>query len=98
MAIELEAARLLTYRAAANAQDGDPSRLETSLAKLKANEVAQKVVDEALQIHGAIGYMKESPLEYMYRCVRGWKITGGTVEAQRDGVASYLKKYGLDTR
>lgn len=98
MAIELEAARLMIYRAATNAQDRDPSRLETSLAKVKANEAGQKVVDEALQIHGAIGYMKESPLEYMYRWVRGWKIAGGTVEIQRDGIASYLKKYGLDTR
>lgn len=96
MAIELEAARLLIYRAAANAQDSDPSRLETSIAKVKANEVGQMVVDEALQIHGAMGYMQESPLEYMYRWVRGWKIAGGTVEVQRNGIASYLKKYGLE--
>ncbi|PGF13908.1 acyl-CoA dehydrogenase [Natrinema sp. CBA1119] len=96
MAIDLEAARLLIYRAAANAQDSDPSRLETSIAKVKANEVGQHVVDEALQIHGAIGYMQDSPLEYMYRWVRGWKIAGGTVEVQRNGIASYLKKYGLE--
>lgn len=96
MAIELEAARLLIYRAAANARDSDPSRLETSIAKVKANEVGQMVVDEALQIHGAMGYMQESPLEYMYRWVRGWKIAGGTVEVQRNGIASYLKKYGLE--
>lgn len=96
MAIELEAARLLIYRAAANAQDSDPSRLETSIAKVKANEAGQMVVDEALQVHGAMGYMQESPLEYMYRWVRGWKIAGGTVEVQRNGIASHLKKYGLE--
>lgn len=96
MAIELESARLLIYRAAANAQEGSPSRLETSLAKVKANEVGQFVVDEALQIHGATGYMQGSPLEYMYRWVRGWRIAGGTVEVQRNGIASELKKKGLD--
>lgn len=96
MAIELEASRLLIYRAATNAIDADPSRLETSVAKVKANEVGQEVIDEALQIHGAIGYTKDSPIEYLYRWVRGWKIAGGTVEVQRNMIARDLKKYGLD--
>ncbi|SFT03392.1 acyl-CoA dehydrogenase family protein [Halostagnicola kamekurae] len=96
MAMELDAARLLIYRAAANARESDPSRLETSMAKVKANEVGQEVVDEAMQIHGANGYMKDSPIEYLYRWVRGWKIAGGTVEVQRNAIASELKKYGLD--
>lgn len=96
MAIELEAARLLIYRAATNARYNDPSRLETSVAKVKANEIGQEVIDEALQIHGATGYMKESPIEYLYRWVRGWKITGGTVEVQRNMIARDLKKHGLD--
>ncbi|MFB6309961.1 MAG: acyl-CoA dehydrogenase family protein [Salinirussus sp.] len=96
MATDLDAARLLIYRAAANAADGSPSRLETSMAKLKANEVGNRVVDEALQIHGATGYMREHPLEYLYRLVRGWKIAGGTVESMRNGIAAELKKDGLD--
>lgn len=96
MAVELESARLLIYRAAANAQNSDPSRLDTSMAKVKANEAGQEVIDEALQIHGAIGYMQDSPLEYLYRWVRGWKIAGGTVEVQRNAIAKELKKYGLD--
>lgn len=95
MAIELEAARLLIYRAAANAEGDEPSRLDTSLAKVKANEAGQEVIDEALQIHGAIGYMQDSPLEYLYRWVRGWKIAGGTVEVQRNAIAKELKKHGL---
>ena len=97
MAIELESARLLIYRAAANAQHSNPSRLETSIAKVKANEAAQDAIDEAVQIHGALGYMKGSPVEYLYRWVRGWKIAGGTVEIQRDSIAGQLKKYGLAT-
>lgn len=96
MAIELEAARLLIYRAAANARHSDPSRLETSIAKVKANEAGQEVIDEAMQIHGAIGYMKDSPIEYLYRWVRGWKIAGGTVEIQRNMIARDVKKHGLD--
>ncbi|MFC7233499.1 acyl-CoA dehydrogenase family protein [Saliphagus sp. GCM10025308] len=93
MAIELDAARLLIYRAASKAQ---PTRMETSIAKVKANEAGQMAVDESLQIHGASGYMKESPLEYLYRLVRGWRIAGGTVEVQQNTIASQLKKYGFD--
>jgi len=93
MATKLEAARLLVYQAASQKS---PGRIETSMAKVRANEVGQEVVDEALQIHGAMGYSKESPMEYLYRLVRGWKIAGGTVEIQRNGIAEQLKKYGLD--
>lgn len=96
MATRLEAARLLIYRAAANARDQQPSRLDTSMAKVFANEAGQHVVDEALQLHGAQGYAKDSPLEYLYRLVRGWKIAGGTVEVQRNMIARDLKKHGLD--
>jgi alkylation response protein AidB-like acyl-CoA dehydrogenase len=93
MATKLEGARLLIYRAASQE---NPGRMGTSMAKVRANEVGQEVVDEALQIHGAMGYSKESPMEYLYRLVRGWKIAGGTVEVQRNGIAEQLKKYGLD--
>lgn len=96
MAMRLDAARLLIYRAASNAMDDTPSRLETSMAKVMANEVGQSVVDEALQIHGAMGYVKDNPVEYLYRLVRGWKIAGGTVEIQRNNIAAELKKHGLD--
>ncbi|NHN42808.1 acyl-CoA dehydrogenase [Halorubellus sp. JP-L1] len=96
MAMKLEAARLLIYRAAVNAIDSPPSRLETSLAKVVANEFGDEVVDEALQVQGAMGYMKESPVEYLYRWVRGWRIAGGTTEIQRNMIARDLKKHGLD--
>lgn len=66
------------------------------MTKMMANDVGQEVVDDALQIHGAIGYMMDSPLEYLYRLVRSWKIAGRTVEVQRNRIAEYLKKHGLD--
>jgi alkylation response protein AidB-like acyl-CoA dehydrogenase len=96
MAMKLDAARLLIYRAAANAVDASPTRLETSIAKVMANEFGDEVVDEALQIHGAMGYMQDSPVEYLYRWVRGWRIAGGTTEIQRNNIAHVLKKYGFE--
>ncbi|MEF8890257.1 MAG: acyl-CoA dehydrogenase family protein [Haloferacaceae archaeon] len=96
VATRLEAARLMVYRAADNAVRSSPSRLETSMAKVLANEAGQHAVDEALQICGARGYMQSHPVEYLYRWVRGWKIAGGTVEVQRNGIARELKKHGLD--
>ncbi len=95
VAIQLEAARLMVYRAADRATRTGPSRLETSMAKVLANEAGQTAVDEALQICGARGYMQSSPVEYLYRWVRGWKIAGGTVEIQRDNIAAELKDSGL---
>lgn len=95
VATQLEAARLMIYRAASNAVRDSPSRLETSMAKVLANEAGQQAVDEALQICGARGYMQSHPVEYLYRWVRGWKIAGGTVEVQRNGIARELKRHGL---
>lgn len=96
MAMRLDAARLMIYRAAANSLDSSPSRLETSMAKVMANEAGDYVVDQAVQIQGAMGYMKESPVEYLYRWVRGWRIAGGTTEVQRNMIARDLKKYGFE--
>ncbi|MFB6169266.1 MAG: acyl-CoA dehydrogenase family protein [Haloferacaceae archaeon] len=96
IATQLEAARLMIYRAADNAVRDTPSRLETSMAKVLANEAGHEAVDEALQICGARGYMQSHPVEYLYRWVRGWKIAGGTVEVQRNGIARELKRHGLE--
>lgn len=57
MATDLEAARLLIYRTAANAEGDQPSDLAISLAKVKPNYVGHEVIDGAIQIHGDIGYM-----------------------------------------
>ncbi|MHB8393214.1 MAG: acyl-CoA dehydrogenase family protein [Candidatus Dormibacteria bacterium] len=84
MRVKLDAAHLLIYRAAAMA--GGPSDEVTSVAKYFANETAASVADDALQLCGAYGYSVGSPVEYIYRRVRGWKIAGGTVEVLRDRI------------
>lgn len=94
MAIDIESARFLIYRAADRASDGPPERIVASIAKTKANEIAPKVVDEALQIHGGAGYLKSEPIEYLYRAARAWKIAGGTVEIQREMIAKDLLNVG----
>lgn len=89
MATELEAARLLIYRAAANADaTGRADPLETSLAKRYASETGIRVCDTALQLHGAYGYSKEFPLERFYRDARGIAIATGTVEIHKNTIAS----------
>ncbi|MFH1480184.1 MAG: acyl-CoA dehydrogenase family protein, partial [Pseudomonadota bacterium] len=90
MAMKVEAARLLIYRAAVNASKGYPSVLHSSLGKCFANEIAKEVTDLALQIHGGYGYSKEYPIEKMVRDSRGWAIAGGTVQIQRINIASEL--------
>lgn len=88
MKIALDAARLLVYRAAANAGAGRLDATETAMAKTFANEQAFFVANEALQIHGAMGYSQSMPLEYMVRRIRGWMIAGGSVEMQRNRIAA----------
>lgn len=84
MATQLEAARLLVYRAATLAEAGTGRfSKESSMAKLFASEVAHFVVDHALQIHGGYGYMKEYPIERLYRDQRILEIYEGTSEIQR---------------
>lgn len=83
MATELEAARLLVYRAA-RAHDEDEAGLgrRSSMAKLFATEAAQRIVDQALQIHGGRGLVAGSVMERLYRDVRALRIYEGTSEIQ----------------
>ena len=87
---QLEAARLLIYHAADNAGDGFPDALEAATAKVSAAEVGIAVTNAALQIHGAVGYSCELPLERMVRDARMFAIGGGTVEVQKNLIASRL--------
>ncbi|MBI2468792.1 MAG: acyl-CoA dehydrogenase family protein [Candidatus Rokubacteria bacterium] len=91
MATELRAARLLVY-SAARLRDGGATRttLESSMAKLYATEMAQRVVDQALQIHGGTGVLRGSPIERLYREVRAARIYEGTSEIQRLIIARQL--------
>jgi alkylation response protein AidB-like acyl-CoA dehydrogenase len=91
MAIELEAARLLLYRAAGLAgRGGTPPALETAMAKAKANLAAKFVCDEAIQLLGGYGFSREYPVERVYRDVRGLCIGAGTVEVQRNYVGGRI--------
>ena len=93
MATRLDAARLLVYRAAklASAGKGRFSK-ESAMAKLYASETAHWVVDRALQIHGGYGYMKEYPIERLYRDQRILEIYEGTSEIQRLIISGHLLK------
>lgn len=83
MATETEAARGLAYRAAWLIDEGKKAIKESSMAKLFATEVYNKVADNALQIHGGIGYISDYPVERYYRDARITKIYEGTNEIQK---------------
>lgn len=90
MATEIEAARLLTLRAAALVDHGCRVTREASMAKLFAGEVAVKVANEALQVHGGYGFIKDYPVEKYYRDVKLCTIGEGTSEIQRMVIAREL--------
>ncbi|MBR6353162.1 MAG: acyl-CoA dehydrogenase family protein [Oscillospiraceae bacterium] len=83
MATRVEAARLLTLRAADARQKGEPCSKLAAMAKLYASETACYVCDLALQVHGGYGYMKDFPIERMYRDARILRIYEGTSEVQK---------------
>jgi len=93
MATELEASRLLVYQAAWT-RDHNQSDLKqkSSMAKLYATEAAQRIVDQALQIHGGTGVVVGTPVERLYRDVRALRIYEGTSEIQRLVIARNLLK------
>src|SRR6266404_2297957 len=94
MATELEASRLLVYQAAwAHDCAGDDAKRKSSMAKFYATEAAQRIVDQALQIHGGNGLIAGSIMERLYRDVRALRIYEGTSEIQKLIIArSLLKK------
>ena len=91
MATELEAARLLVYQAAwAHDSGAADAKLKSSMAKLFATEAAQRIVDQALQIHGGMGVVVGSVVERLYRDVRALRIYEGTSEIQKLVIAREL--------
>lgn len=93
MLMDVEAARLLIYRAATHAGRGAPVTLEASVAKCFANEMAKRVSDLAIQLHGAYGYTADYQVERMHRDAHGWAIAGGTTNMQRIRIAAeYIGK------
>jgi len=92
MATEIEAAKLLTFRAAAMKDAGSKSTMESSMAKLYASEVAVRCANEGVQIHGGYGFIKDYPAEKFYRDVKLCTIGEGTSEIQRLVIARQLLK------
>jgi acyl-CoA dehydrogenase len=92
MATELDAAALLVQRAATLVDSGARATLESSMAKLKATEAAQVIVDRALQLHGGSGLLAGGILERLYREVRALRIYEGTSEIQKLIIARELLK------
>lgn len=93
MAVEIEAARLLTYRAATLKAEGRPRfTREASMAKLYASEMANRVASHAVQIFGGSGYMKDYPVERYFRDARALPLYEGTSEIQRLVIARELLK------
>ncbi len=90
MATQLDAARLLTLRAAVMKDAGQKTTLESSMAKLMAGEVAVRICDEAVQLHGGYGFIKDYPVEKFYRDVKLCTIGEGTSEIQRIIIAREL--------
>jgi len=94
LSTELEAARLLTYRAAWLRQQGRSVRLEAAQAKLFASELAVRAAEEAVQIFGGYGYVKDYPVEKLYRDAKLLTIGEGTSEIQRLIIARQLLHTG----
>ncbi|WP_110207572.1 acyl-CoA dehydrogenase family protein [Nocardioides daejeonensis] len=99
MVLAVEAARLLRDEAAASVgADGLPDPLKVSLAKCTANEMAKRVTDLAMQIHGGNGYTEEYGLERLHRDAHGWAIAGGTPTMQRVRIVSEVLGRKFDQR
>ena len=92
MATEIDAARLLTRKAAWKQDSGARFSMEAAIAKLFASEMSTRVTHKAMQVHGGYGYSREYPVERMYRDARITEIYEGTSEIQRLVIASWVLK------
>ena len=90
MKMKLDAAQLLLYRAAANADRALPSPEETAIAKAYCNQAGLDVANDALQVMGGTGYSQETLVEYCLRRCRGWMIAGGSVEILKNRIAEHI--------
>ena len=91
-AAEISAARLMTLNAAWKLDRGDDARVEISLIKFFGARVLHDVIDRAIQVHGALGYSKDTPLEMFYRDARAARIYDGPDEVHRQVVAQRILK------
>lgn len=98
MALKLESAQMLLYRAATNADGELPSAYETAIAKLACNQAGWEVSNEALQAMGGYGYSTESLVEYCVKRTRGWMIAGGSIEVLKNRIAEEVFERRFDQR
>lgn len=98
MQMQVEAARLLIWRAAVNAGEGLPDVLDSSVAKCFANEIAREVCGHAVQLMGGYGYSKEYPMERRLRDAWGWGIAGGAIDIQKINIAAAMIGRRFDQR
>jgi len=92
--VEIHAARMMVYHAAWKIDSGQRASHEAAIVKVYCTEMANRVIDRALQIHGGMGYMKEFDIERMYRDARILRIYEGTSEVQRMIIADDLLASG----
>ena len=95
-AMQIEIGRLLTMRAAAKLDSGDFARKEVSMAKIAVAEVLHQAVDTAIQLIGARGYSKDTPLEWMYRYARQARLVDGASEIHKMVLSRALLNDGID--
>ena len=93
-AMQIEIGRLLTMRAAARLDQGDFARKEVSMAKVVVAEALHKAVDTAIQLNGARGYSKDTPLEWIYRYARQARLVDGASEVHKMVLARFLMSEG----
>lgn len=90
MCMDVDAARLLTYQAAATADAGERASLDAAKAKTYATDVAMDVATEAVQVHGGVGYSTDYPVERFMREAKGTQIYEGTNEVNRQVILNHL--------
>lgn len=98
MAVKLDSAQLLLWRAANVAEGELPSAYDTAVAKLACNQAGWEVSNEALQVMGGYGYSTESLVEYCVKRTRGWMIAGGSIEMLKNRIAEHVFDRRFDQR
>ena len=90
MALQLDAAQLLLYRAVHNARNDLPSAYDTAMAKLACNRAGFEAANESLQVMGGMGFSTELLVEYCVRRTRGWMIAGGSIEMMKNRLSELI--------
>jgi hypothetical protein len=98
LAVKLESAQLLLYRAASSPEGELPSAPDTAMAKLACNQAGFEAANEAIQVMGGTGYSIEALAEYCMRRTRGWMIAGGSIEMLKNRIAEHVFDRRFDQR